>query len=326
MRIAAIGVSHWHTRLYLNPVLEMADATIVGVSDPDSGPASEWAEKAACPAFADYREMCEVLRPDFVFALGKHVEMAAIAAYLVEARIPFAMEKPCGMNYAEIDAVARRAAELGTFAGSAFVMRHSKMIDTIREVAPGEAFHYMSCCFIGGLAGRYPLMNSAWMLDKKLAGGGAMTNLGIHAIDLCNALLGPGAAPVVTSAAMSNSLAGYDVEDYGLITMKAGRTNVHVESGYAYPGERGVYDMHLTFRTDRHYFIAHDAETFEVVDDDKNREIRKFATTNMACYPVFVSDVLRRVRDGEPPIADMRDAAATMKILETAYGMAGPLG
>ena len=32
MRIVLIGVSHWHTPFFLDPVLEMKDAAIVGVS------------------------------------------------------------------------------------------------------------------------------------------------------------------------------------------------------------------------------------------------------------------------------------------------------
>ena len=35
MRIVLIGVSHWHTPFYSEPVLAMTDAAIVGVSDPD---------------------------------------------------------------------------------------------------------------------------------------------------------------------------------------------------------------------------------------------------------------------------------------------------
>ena len=34
MRIVLIGVSHWHTPFYSEPVLAMTDATIVGVSPP----------------------------------------------------------------------------------------------------------------------------------------------------------------------------------------------------------------------------------------------------------------------------------------------------
>jgi len=94
MRIVLIGVSHWHTPFYLDPTLEQPDVTIVGVSDPDPERAQQVAAKAACPAFADYREMCAQLRPDFAFALGRHCDMAEEARFLIAHKIPFAMEKP----------------------------------------------------------------------------------------------------------------------------------------------------------------------------------------------------------------------------------------
>ena len=35
MRIVLIGVSHWHTPFYLDPLLTMPGMSVVGVSDPD---------------------------------------------------------------------------------------------------------------------------------------------------------------------------------------------------------------------------------------------------------------------------------------------------
>ena len=75
MRIVMIGVSHWHTPFYSDPVLEMPDAAIVGVSDPDVARAAPLAARAKCPAFAEYRDMCAKLKPDFAFVLGRHCDM-----------------------------------------------------------------------------------------------------------------------------------------------------------------------------------------------------------------------------------------------------------
>ena len=44
MRIVLIGVSHWHTPFYLNPLLSMPGMSVVGVSDPDLG--SRWRDRA----------------------------------------------------------------------------------------------------------------------------------------------------------------------------------------------------------------------------------------------------------------------------------------
>ena len=56
MRIVLIGISHRHTPLYSDPVREMKDATIVGVSGPDGERAVPLAAQAKCPVFTDYRE------------------------------------------------------------------------------------------------------------------------------------------------------------------------------------------------------------------------------------------------------------------------------
>ena len=143
MRIVLIGVSHWHTPFYLDPLLTMPEMTIIGVSDPDQSRAEEVAAKARCPAFSDYREMCAQLRPDFAFALGRHCDMADEARYLIAERIPFAMEKPCAITAADAHDIAARAAQAGLFAAVPFVIRYSKLIDTIREVAAGEPVLYV---------------------------------------------------------------------------------------------------------------------------------------------------------------------------------------
>ena len=51
MRIVLIGISHWHTPFYSDPMLGMKDATIVGVSNPDAERAAPLAAQAKCPVF-----------------------------------------------------------------------------------------------------------------------------------------------------------------------------------------------------------------------------------------------------------------------------------
>src|SRR3989442_14644259 len=49
MRIVLIGISHWHTPFYSDPVLGIKNATIVGVSDPDAERTAPPAAQAKCP-------------------------------------------------------------------------------------------------------------------------------------------------------------------------------------------------------------------------------------------------------------------------------------
>ncbi len=320
MRIVLIGVSHWHTPFYADPVLQMQDAAIVGVSDPDPARAAALAAKAGCPVFTDYREMCARLKPDFAFTLGRHCDMAEEARFLIEQRIPFAIEKPCALNAAEAQDIAARAEAAGSFAAVPLVMRYCPLIATVREVAAGEAIQYLSFKFVGGMVDRYSQQRVEWVTDRAISGGGPLLNLGIHFVDLCRVLV-QGGTLGVTGAMMSNTATGLTIEDHAVMLMRGGGTNCMIETGYLYPAPNSVFDMHYSIRTQNHYFAARDNATLEIVTNDRQRSTRAMKLTNAFFYPEFVHDTLRRVRAGEPPIANLSDNAACVTLIETAYAM-----
>ena len=321
MRVAFVGVSHWHLPLYLEPARALADVEIVGMSDPSAAVAEAAAARVGCPAFADPGALLERTRPEFVFVLGRHCDMAETARALIERAIPFAVEKPAGISAAEVEDLAARARRARAFAAIPFVFRQSQLFDTIREIAAGEAFRYLAFKFIAGSNDRYRAAGCQWMLERATAGGGTMLNLGVHFLDLSRVLFAP-VAPVVIGAAMSNALDGLDVEDHGLVLLRAGMGVCSIETGYSYPAAHTRFDQHFSIRTERHYFVVRDAEHLEIVDLAQQREVRAIPTTNVPYYPGFVRDVLARVASGQPPAADLDDMAATMRLLEAAYALA----
>lgn len=323
MRVVVIGVSHWHLPFYLDPCLALPDVTVAGVSDPDPARVASVAAQAGCPAFTDYREMCARLRPDFAFALGRHCDMAALGRFLVDARIPFAMEKPCGISLAEVTDLAARARAGGVFAAIPFVFRYCKLLEALREDAAGEAIQYASFKFIGGLVERYRQARCEWMLDRATAGGGPLLNLGVHFLDLCRVLL-PGARLEVTGAMMSNANAGLSIEDHAVVTLRGGGASCLLETGYLYPAPHSVFDLHYSIRTSRHFFAARDATTLEISNDVRARHTREMVLINAPLYPAFVEDTLRRLERGERPIADLDDMVEAMRLVTDAYA-ASPL-
>jgi predicted dehydrogenase len=322
MRVVLIGVSHWHTPFFLEPCLEMADVTIVGVSDADPGRAEPAAAKAGCKVFADYREMCAVLKPDFAFALARHCDMAELARFLIDQRIPFAMEKPCAINAAEAADIAARAAAAGVFAAVPYVIRYSPLVETVLSF--NEPVQYAMFKFIGGMVDRYHQQQVEWVIDRKTSGGGPLLNLGVHFMDLCRLLL-PDAALTVTGAMMSNHTARLNIEDHAVVLMQGGGASCMVETGYLYPAPNSVFDLHYSIRTEGHYFAARDDSTLEIVSNDRQRTTRSMKLTNVHFYPTFVRDTLQRLRDGQKPIADLSDNATAVALVEAAYAMS-PLG
>jgi predicted dehydrogenase len=318
MRIAFTGVSHWHLFHYLDPVLELPDATVVGVSDPDLAVAQEVADRTGSKAWADWRELISETAPDFVFVLGRHGDMAEVCRQLIEQKIPFAVEKPAGLDSLEVDVLARLAAENGAFAAVPFVFRQSQMLDVVHEIALEDAPLYMSYKFVAGSFDRYR-NGSDWMLERKTAGGGALINLGVHFLDLSRHLMGPDIS--VVGSMMSNALAGLDVEDHAAVLMRSGSGGALVETGYIYPAPHMTFDMHFSIRTGRHHIAAKDGTGIQIITDGKAPVFHPMPMTNVEYYPLFVADVLERVLHGEKPVADLSDMASVMTLLEAAYAM-----
>ncbi|HEY4253677.1 MAG TPA: Gfo/Idh/MocA family oxidoreductase [Roseomonas sp.] len=323
MRVAFIGASHWHLPLYLEPALALPDVRLAGVSDPDPAKAEALGQQWQCPFDRDYRALCRRERPDFVFALGRHADMAAQAEFLIGEGIPFTLEKPCGLDSAEVERIARLARARGAFAAVPLVLRNGDFFRLLQDLAASDGgVQHMGFRFIAGFAQRYLDAGCAWNLDPATAGGGCILNLGVHFIDIVQALWGDAARPV--AATLSNAAWGHPVEDYGAITFAGpGDALAQVETGYLYPAPTSQFDLHFALRTPRHYIVVPDPETVAITARDGTRRVVATHTTNVGQYPPFVRDVLDRARRGVAPLADLDTMLPVMRLTEAAYALAG---
>ena len=315
MKIAFIGASHWHLPLYLEPAMQMPGVTIAGVSDPDPNVVNALTAKLGCAGDTDYRELCARVKPDLVIALGRHIDMPDEARFLIAEKIPFALEKPCGLNANDVAALARAAA--GSFAAVPLVFRHGDFFRMLQEEA---SIQYMSFRFIAGFPQRYRDAGCAWMLDPALSGGGCTINLAPHFLDLALALMGPDVT--VHQAALSNAAWHERIEDYSCVTLARGADRCVIETGYLFPAPTSTFDMHYAIRTPARYIVAHDPGTIEVVDTGGRRERRAMLTTNVPHYATFMSDTIARLRSGRPPLVSLTDMVPVMRLVDAAYAKA----
>ena len=323
MRVAFIGASHWHLPLYLEPALQVPGLILAGVADPDPVKARLLGESHGCPSDSDFRILCRRERPDFVFALGRHVDMPGQAEFLIDEGIPFALEKPCGVNAASVERIAAHAASRGAFAAVPLVLRNGDFFRLLMQLADEDGgVQHMAFRFIAGFTARYRQADCDWMLQRPLAGGGCILNLGPHFVDICHAIWGAATRPI--AASFSNAAWGEEVEDYGALAFAGPQGAVAmVETGYLYPAPTSNFDLHFAMRTPRHYLRVPDSETVEVTANDGARRSYAMHTTNVGQYPPFVRDVLDRARRGAPPLVDLDSMIPVMRLTEAAYAMAG---
>src|SRR5262249_16838409 len=98
-----------------------------------------------------------------------------IAHDLLDQGYPFLMEKPMGINAAEVEAVAAKAARLNAFVAVPLAQRYTPFATRARELLAAGRFGPLSHIYVrssGPGRARHQPWDCAWMLDPAEAGGG----------------------------------------------------------------------------------------------------------------------------------------------------------
>ncbi len=313
MRIALIEVGHWHASMYINR-LKDSGSNVVAVSDRNKEVVAKVGQTLGCRSYIDFHRLLEKEKPDFVFAFGVHSQMSSIARLLIEKRIPFAMEKPVGIDHQTIEGLADLAAENEVFNAIPLVFRAHPMTErllALREQGEMGDFTHICLRYIAGPPDRYPAWGCEWMLHKDQAGGGCTINLGVHFIDLFCYLTGSRIKTVYGK--MSNLLHRKEVEDSSTIVVEseAGAVGV-IETAYGHPGTEQYY----TFAGTEGYAVVH-GNAMEYVS--KKGERTKIDLEQADLYAYFVDHTLECFVSQKKPIADLRDICQAVKIVNLAY-------
>jgi len=321
MRVVFLGVSHWHAPLYYRPAARLAGVRIVGVSDPDASVAERVGRELGAPSFVDDHALLDRTRPEFAFAFGRHCDMAGIATALIDARVPCLIEKPAGLNAAQVAGLRDHARRRGVLVGTGFNFRVSDWYTRLRTLTADDPASLASFRFISGPPQRYHELGCSWMLDPALAGGGSTINLAGHLIDLFRSFTA--GEPTVVHALLSRATWGLPIEDHSVVALRSERAAGTVETGYAFPGELGRFDLHFSLRTARHYLVVRADDVVEITDAASGqREVLRTPTSNLPWYPAFVAESLQRAQRGLPPLADLDDLLAAMRVIDAAYAAA----
>ena len=323
IRIAAVGVGHWHSlydAAYLKTLARLPEVEIVGVQDPDVALAEgRAAQVGGPPVFGDYGEMLAKTRPDFVLALGRHDAMAAIAHFLLDEGYPFLMEKPMGLNAAEVRGIADKAATKGAFAAVPLSQRLHPFVTHARRMlgegafGPLSHFHFRSN---RGSSARYVAWGSPWMLDPAVAGGGCLRNLGTHGIDLFLHITGEDAQ--VTGAQTSSRALGKQVEDYAVVMLRTPSGIIGtIEVGNDFPAQGAEGEWKLAGR-----------DALLLQENGVVRCVTSKGEEQLAGPPaeplnaLGLRDALARWQSGRPPAVGPEDCYRAARVIDQAYEIA----
>jgi len=324
-RVAVIGVSHWHS-IYDAAYLELLHGlqiNVVGISDKNRAIVDDRANRFGYQPFEDYRLMLERTRPDFVVALGRHIDMPSIFRHLVGTGIPFLMEKPWGVDDATVQGLAALVEETNAWVCVPFMTRYSHWAETARKMVQGGELGRVSHIvfrMIRPTMARYAVWDSPWMLNAREAGGGALLNLGSHGFDICRFITGE--EPTVMSAVLSNVVHQSEVEDYAHVTLRTPSGIIfHNEVGYTMPTwPRNATDGERKLAAAKAIVRAVDGG-IHILGRDRDETVPT-PQGYVGGYRRVLIECFERLGAGKPPPVTARDCAHAVTLIHDAYRIA----
>lgn len=325
MKVALLEVSHWHVPLYLS-ALERPGIEVIAVSDKEKSKGAAIAARFGCPEYESVESLLANEQPDFAFAFGRHAEMTQIGKRLVERRIPFALEKPCGTNADQVAELRKLAEAAGVYVAVPLIFRLSETLNTMTDIngpLPMDMTNY-AIRFIVGPPSRYIDAGASWMTDAAIAGGGSTINVATHFIDMFRFLTGKPVTAV--SAMMSSRSHGEEIEDHSIVTMRNDDGTVGVvETGYAFPSTPDIQrEFTFTIGSRKAYFQGgNDRIAYRLHDQlHLGTQTRQAQLDTDIYYPLFVDKVLAEAAAGAKPFVGLEEAEEMMRVMDAAYASA----
>lgn len=228
-----IGAGGIADRRTIPAIVKDEGCQLVAVMDKSPEVAARVGEKYGVPFFTDEDEMLRSVECDAVY-IGTpvfcHREQALIA--LKYKRAVF-VEKPICMSSDEARELVDTFKAAGVQLSVGYMMKHHSLHERARNlVKEGGIGKVVSVraqfsCW-------YPDIPGAWRQTKKLGGGGAFMDLGVHCAELVEYILGEKITEV--KAMCATQAFNYEVEDNAIIVFKTeGGTLGHIDVNFNIP-------------------------------------------------------------------------------------------
>jgi len=203
------GIAHHHAERLVE-----TDATLVGGMDVAEEPRERFATEFGVETYAEAEPLFDAVDAVLITTPNRYHENHAVAA--LERGLDVLLEKPLAHDLDSAERIAAAARAATGFLMVGFNSRFAPAVEVLRDRLDagelGEVTH-VEANYVRrrGVPGR-----GSWFTAEAVAGGGALVDLGVHAVDL--ALYLAGAPSVVEVSGTTRSEFG-DRADYSYLNM-----------------------------------------------------------------------------------------------------------
>ena len=311
MKVALFG-NGWIQEFHARAIVACGHEVAV-VANHREETARAFAERHGIPAVTtDWRAVAADPSIDAVVIGTPNALHAPQAIAALETGKHVLVEKPMAVSVAECGAMIAEADDSGASLMVAHCWRFHPDVLAMRErIVSGELGEVVKTRGYGVHAGDGP---SGWFVDRALAGGGALADMGVHAIDTARFLLGD-PSPARVCAAIGTRYGDYDVDDDGILLISWTQgTNSVVESGWWQPHKEGLEAETEVYGTGGYARIFPREEPSE-----------DYEHCTQPMYTAQMREFLGAIEEGRKPRPSGEDGRAVIEIVEAAYASAGAL-
>ena len=214
LRVALTGCG-FISDLHARAVAQVAGARVVAVSNHRLESAQAFATRhGIARATTDWETQVTAADIDVVVVGTPNHLHAPQALTALRAGKAVLVDKPMALTLAAAEEMAQVARETGSLLVVGHMWRYRDEVRALRDrIAAGVVGRVVRTHGYGVHAQWGP---SGWFTQRALAGGGALIDMGVHAIDTARFLLGD-PDPVRVVASLGTAFGDYDVDDDGVI-------------------------------------------------------------------------------------------------------------
>ncbi|HEY0388208.1 MAG TPA: Gfo/Idh/MocA family oxidoreductase [Gaiellales bacterium] len=310
MRVGLLG-SGWIMDFHARAVLEHPRGELVAAASWREPSLAALARRHGIPRTTiDWEQLAADPSIDAVVIGTPNALHAPQAIACLRAGKHVLVEKPMARTLTEAEAMNAAADEGGALLMVAHCWRFHADVRRLRDkIESGALGEVTKTRGYGVHAGWGP---SGWFVDPDLAGGGALLDMGVHAIDTARFLLGD-PAPQRVCATIGTRYGDYLVDDDGILLIRwSDGASSLVESGWWHPHRGGLEAETEVYGTGGYARIW-----------DFTEEPEGYEHCTQPMYTAQMAEFIDAVREGRQPRPSGEDGAVVMDVVEQAYRSAG---
>jgi predicted dehydrogenase len=323
LKVAIIGtgnIGHVHARAVHNTPGLALNAVVDNQPDRLAAFAAEF---KVPNQYSSVEELLKSGSPDAMVIGVPNYLHAPFAMAALKAGVPVMVEKPMATNAIEAAEMAEASYKSGSALMVAHCWRFEKEVGWLKQQV--QAGRLGKIIRTKGYGVHVHWGPEGWFTHKKFAGGGALADMGIHAIDTARFLIGD-PQPLSVYARLGTYYRDFDVDDTGviLITWDNGVTS-YVESGWWQPHADGPE------ASTQLYGLSGFGQVFPTRLELPNLKEMKVEVTDpgfpfprkehapQAMYDAQMASFAESIRTRQTPMPGSREGLVNMKIVDAAY-------